>query len=73
MDKAVLILTALGVTIMAFYFIKKGMAKAEETKDKEEAGRRAKEKAISAQKKLHEEEKKRWEDEYWKRQDKREG
>jgi predicted membrane protein len=67
------ILITLGILFIIFYLYKKSkIKKEEERKARNEAERQAKEKMINPQKKLHEEEKKRWEDEYWKRQRDRE-
>ncbi|MCX5697947.1 MAG: hypothetical protein NTU54_08310 [Candidatus Omnitrophica bacterium] len=50
-----------------FYFLKIRKIK-EERKRRDEADRQGNEQTMSPRKKLHEEEKKRWEDEYWRRQ-----
>jgi len=65
------ILITLGILFIIFYLpkISKIISKIaqRERKAQDEAGRQAKEQRIRPQKKLHEEEKKRWEDEYWRR------
>ncbi|MDD5156110.1 MAG: hypothetical protein PHF11_06500 [Candidatus Omnitrophica bacterium] len=48
-----------------FYLSKSSKAKQAEIKRKEEAGRKTSERIINPERKLHEQEKKRWEDEFW--------
>ena len=64
----ILILIAVVVLVVLFYAFKKSKAKAGERTRQDEAGRQAEEQKIQAQQNLHEKEKKRWEDDYWKRQ-----
>jgi hypothetical protein len=61
------IATTLGAAILIFYLARRNKINEEEKETKDEANRQAKERVMRPQKKLHEEEKKRWEDEYWKR------
>jgi hypothetical protein len=49
-----------------------GKIKEAERRNQEKMGREASEKIMHPEKKLHEKEKKRWEDEFWKRQERRE-
>jgi len=66
------ILIILGILFIIFYSSKINKIKEGERKHRDKAECQAKEQIISPQKKLHEEEKKRWEDEYYRRQAKRE-
>jgi len=50
-----------------FHLSKTHRIKQEEKNRKDEVNHQSKERMVTAQKKFHEEEKKRWENEYWKR------
>jgi len=62
-----LILITLGILFIIFYLSKISKTKEGERKAQDRAELQAKEQMIRPEKKLHEEEKKRWEDEYWRR------
>ncbi len=59
----------IGIVLFLFYVshLKAGKAKEKDSQDK--LRREANERALEPQRKLHEAEKKRWEDDYWKRQE----
>lgn len=60
------------IPFVLFYLSKTSKIKEGERKRREETERQKKEEIIRPQKKLHEEEKERWEDEFWRRQARRE-
>jgi len=61
------ILIILGISFLIFYLSKITKIKEREKKAQDETERQAKEQMTRPENKLHEEEKNRWEDEYWKR------
>ncbi|MDD5692419.1 MAG: hypothetical protein PHP10_04495 [Candidatus Omnitrophica bacterium] len=73
MSIILLIVTICAIPLIIFYILKTGKAKEAEKKKQEEARHDASERIMRPERKLHEEEKKRWEDEYWDRQRKRDG
>ena len=71
MSVILLIVTVCLIPLIIFYILKMGKTK-EAEKNKQEAKRHeANEKILRPERKLHEEEKKRWENEYWERQEKK--
>ena len=64
----ILLLIIFVIALVIFYKSKRGKAKAAERKKQIEINHAESEKVIGPERKLHEEEKKRWEDEYWKHQ-----
>jgi uncharacterized membrane protein len=72
MSIILLIVIVFAVPLIIFYISKMGKIKEAERRNQKEMGREASEKIMRPERKLHKEEKKRWEDEYWKRQKKRE-
>lgn len=71
MSIILLIVTVFAIPLIILYISKMGKIKEAERKNQEVRGRKASEKIMRPERKLHEEEKKRWEDEYWKRQERR--
>ena len=67
MSVILLIVTALAI-LYAIFYLANGKIKKAERKNQEEMKRDVSEQVMSPQRKLHEKEKKRWEDEYWKSQ-----
>ena len=72
MSIILLIVIVFAIPLIIFYISKIGKIKEAKKRNEEEMGREASEKIMRPERKLHEEEKKRWEDEYWKRQERRE-
>ncbi|MFA5157433.1 MAG: hypothetical protein WC532_08660 [Candidatus Omnitrophota bacterium] len=68
MGVILLVLIIFVVSFMIFYLFKKYRAKEGERTRQDQVDQQAEEKRIHSQQSLHEKEKKRWEDEYWKRQ-----
>ena len=62
---------AFAIPLILFSISKMVKIKESERRNKEAMGREASEKIMDQERKLHEKEKERWEDEYWKRQEKR--
>lgn len=60
----------IAVPLFLFYLSHTKATKEKDKNDQEKLRREANERALKSQRKLHEAEKKRWEDDYWKRQPK---
>ena len=67
-----IIIVVFAIPLVIFYLSKIGNIKEIEKQNQEGKDRQASEEIMRPERKLHEEEKKRWEDEYWKREKKRE-
>ena len=67
-----IIITVFAIPLVIFYLSKMSNIKETEKMNQEGKSRQASEDIMRPERKLHEEEKKRWEDEYWKREKKRE-
>jgi len=72
MSIILLIVVVFAIPLIIFYISKMGKIKEAERRNQEGMRREASEKIMCPERKLHEEERKRWEDEYWKRQERRE-
>jgi len=72
MSIILLIAIVFAIPFIIFYISKINKIKEAERRNREEIGREASEKIMRPERKLHEEEKKRWEDKYWKRQERKE-
>ena len=72
MSIILLIVAVFAIPWIISYISKRGKIKEAERRNQEGMKREASEKIMRPERKLHEEEKKRWEDEYWKRQERRE-
>jgi predicted Holliday junction resolvase-like endonuclease len=72
MSIILLIVIVFAIPLIIFYISKMVKIKEAGRRNQEEMGRQTSEKIMRPERKLHEEEKKRWEDEYWKRQERKE-
>ncbi len=71
MGKLILILILLVIVTIIYYVFKTDKARQAEKNGQKDARSKASERIMGPERKLHREEKKRWEDDYWKRQEKR--
>jgi hypothetical protein len=69
MSIILLIAIVLAIPLAIFYISKMSEMKEREKRNQKKTKREASEEIMRPERKLHEEEKKRWEDEYWKRQE----
>jgi hypothetical protein len=68
MSIILLIVILFAIPLVIFYISKMGKTNEVERKNQEKIRHEASEKIMRPERRLHEEEKERWEDEYWKRQ-----
>jgi predicted Holliday junction resolvase-like endonuclease len=69
MSTTLLIVIVFLIVFIIFYISKVGKMKRTESRNQKAMKKEAGEKIMHPERKLHEEEKKRWEDEYWKRRE----
>jgi len=72
MSIILLLIIALAIPLILFVLSKMANRKQKERRNQEKMRHEASEKIMREERKLHEEEKERWEDDYWKRQERRE-